>query len=174
MSSKRNPDPEVSTIGEVRHLAPDLPLVRPDGTLSLEQIEEKFRIETVGSLVARVLGLPDPGMTPLEAVCCTYIAQQLYAGKEVMLTPEISEAIIKAFTKKLEQGALPPFAHAIVTWIVRPEDETLSKYREAFEALYDGLEAKKAEAKKKIAMLNEQAAAARAALRAQGEPQPGN
>ena len=161
MTNKRNP--EVRSIGQVRSLDPALPMVRPDGAISLESIEGgKFQIETIGKLVAIVLSSADQGMTPLEAVCCTYIAQQLYAGKEVKLTPDIAEAIIKAFTKKLDQGLLQPHAHAIITWIVRPEDDSLNNYREALDALYDGLEAKKKAAGKKIAELNAQAA--RAAL----------
>lgn len=164
MNSKNKQDREVRTIGEVRYLNPDLPMVKADGVISLENVEGEFRIETIGTVVASVLSRADPGMTPMEAVCTTFICQQLYAGKDLMLTPDVADAIIKSFSKKLEQGVLSPIAHGIVTWIVRPEDESLARYRAAFEELYDGLEAKRKAAKITIAKLNEQAAAARASL----------
>ena len=169
-SMSKESSPGVSTIGQVRTLDPHLPLVKPDGTLSLEQVDGTFQVETVAKVVAVVLGSPDQGMTPLEAVCCTYVSQQLFAGNEVTLTPDISDTILKAFEKRLAQGVLQPHALAIVMWIVRPEDDSLTLYRGAFESLYSDLDKKKAAAKKRIEILNEQSKAAREMLKNQNAP----
>ncbi len=157
----------VPTIGALRYLKPDLPMMLPDGTISLEQKDGKFQIETIGGVVAAVLSRSDQGMSPLEAVCVTFICQQLYAGKDVLLTPDVAEVILKSFTNKLEQGVLSPIAFAIVTWVVRPEDENVLKYQVGPQELYDNLDVKVAKAKKRIAELEKQLEQARIVAQAQ-------
>lgn len=165
--TKNKKDP-AAIINNVRHLDPDLPFVHPDGLISIEQEGDTFRLQTVGRLVAFVVAGTKQQLSGLEAACAFYISRQLYAGERLKLDKEVVEVIVKCLDHGLENGYFLPPVHAVVSWLVRPEDIP-DAYRGALESLYEEMPGKRKEARGRIATLTAQLSEAKAQAAQQKE-----
>lgn len=138
--------------GEVRYLDAKLPLIMPNGEISISIQGKTAQVETIGMIIATALSTIPQEFTGLEAVCATYIAQKMYVKEKLVLTPEIEEVILKCFNSLLEKGMIIAPAHAVICWLVRPESIP-ENYQDAFVMLYADVEKKQKEAETKIKTL---------------------